>query len=401
MTTVEIPSNIKNLNTQCFNACVNVFPSENGLQYIHIPTTVEQISYQAFDNCKSLKDVYIDVVKDANGNDVTPEIKCSKGAFDQQTTYGGTDMSHLENAATLHYPPSYYDHYVYNYNGVLSQEKLNNEYKGKTINGWQEFVSSGLMVTEKMFRTYSDVIAHNIPTSIKAYLVTDFKDGKLELTQLVSGEDVIPSNTGVILYSTTSGLAFLSHNKEADNNHPYTQFPNEGGVQYKGKTNYLMPMARESYSETIPLENVEIENGVKTFRNFFMSKYSNTTTGKKARVEENSPADYWGFFRVYSKTYASTNKAYLHFPVSLYTNSQGGAADFESSVEWNNTTLFAKGISILIDEEDENVNHGIATGINQLVEQKQGSYYTLQGVKVDAPMNKGIYIFNGKKVLVK
>ena len=45
---------------------------------------------------------------------------------------------------------------------------------------------------------------------------------------------------------------------------------------------------------------------------------------------------------------------------------------------------------------------GITTGFNNMNEEtvKEG-IYTLQGLKVSAPSTKGIYIVNGKKVIIK
>ena len=47
---------------------------------------------------------------------------------------------------------------------------------------------------------------------------------------------------------------------------------------------------------------------------------------------------------------------------------------------------------------------GIATVIRKAIEEadkEDGEFYTLQGVKVNKPTTKGVYIHNGKKVLVK
>ena len=60
---------------------------------------------------------------------------------------------------------------------------------------------------------------------------------------------------------------------------------------------------------------------------------------------------------------------------------------------------------VFIDTDfDLGLNNGIATAIQQVIEQdmyKDDTFYTLQGVKVSKPTTKGVYIHNGKKVLIK
>jgi hypothetical protein len=58
------------------------------------------------------------------------------------------------------------------------------------------------------------------------------------------------------------------------------------------------------------------------------------------------------------------------------------------------TTIPAEARSITID--------GISTGINNIsVKNPIQNIYNLNGVRVDKVGNKGLYIINGKKVIVK
>ena len=62
----------------------------------------------------------------------------------------------------------------------------------------------------------------------------------------------------------------------------------------------------------------------------------------------------------------------------------------------------AKGIFDGEVEIIENLEEGVATMIIRAdtEDSDEGDYYTLQGVKVNHP-SKGVYIVNGKKVVVK
>ncbi|MBQ7421547.1 MAG: hypothetical protein IJV27_05365, partial [Prevotella sp.] len=138
------------------------------------------------------------------------------------------------------------------------------------------------------------------------------------------------------------------------------------------------------------INNVDFVNGKKTFRNFFLSKYSQTKSGK-GTADAN---DYYGFFRAVSGTYTTYNRAYLHFPVALYTNPQGGNADLSEA------DLSAKGFQLsILPDEDENVTS--IDSVSSETKKNDNKYYTLQGVRMDFPTSKGVYIYNGKKIVVK
>ena len=139
-----------------------------------------------------------------------------------------------------------------------------------------------------------------------------------------------------------------------------------------------------------------------TGRNFSFTRYSQTKTGKYNGVEEEdttnpdeSKRDYFSFFR-FSGT-AKANYSYLMLPRTVM---QGNGQILNQNQD-NDTKLFAKsmvwfeGIDAPMDNE--------TTGISELknnVSNTDAAYYTLQGVKVAKPV-KGIYIHQGKKVIIK
>ncbi|MBQ5455156.1 MAG: rhamnogalacturonan lyase, partial [Prevotella sp.] len=58
----------------------------------------------------------------------------------------------------------------------------------------------------------------------------------------------------------------------------------------------------------------------------------------------------------------------------------------------------ARANQFIMDEEEETI--AIETP-EVSIERKNEGWYTLQGVKIEQPSHPGIYIFNGKKVVVR
>lgn len=162
--------------------------------------------------------------------------------------------------------------------------------------------------------------------------------------------------------------------------------------------NYLMPVLTDTKITQFHYN----EKNEWTGRNFSFTRYSKTSTGNKNNVVEDdvtnddkSKRDYFSFFR-FSGT-AKANYSYLMLPRTVM---QGNGQILDQSQD-NDTKLFSKsmvwfeGIDAPMDNE--------TTGISELknhVSNTDAAYYTLQGVKVAKPV-KGIYIHQGKKVIVK
>lgn len=162
--------------------------------------------------------------------------------------------------------------------------------------------------------------------------------------------------------------------------------------------NYLVPVLKD-----IKITQFHYDEKNKwTGRNFSFTRYSQTNTGHKNNVTEDdttnedlSKRDYYSFFR-FSGT-AKANYSYLMLPRTVMV----GNGQILNQDQDNDTKVFAKsmvwfeGIDAPMDNE--------TTGISELKNNASNSdaaYYTLQGVKVAKPV-KGIYIHQGKKIIVK
>lgn len=229
----------------------------------------------------------------------------------------------------------------------------------------------------------------------------------------------IPANQGVVLYSPNSPLGNGTQTKLevvpaysatvlryssnafdyvkgwADSQEKENIWVNEHTSEKWN--NYLMPVL----ADTKVTQFYYDENNDWTGRIFSFTRYSKTFTGKKNNVQEDddtnaeiSKRDYFSFFR-FSGT-AKANYSYLMLPRTVM---QGNGQILNQNQD-NDTKLFAKsmvwfeGIDAPMDNE--------TTGISELKNNSNtdADYYTLQGVKVAKPV-KGIYIHQGKKVIVK
>lgn len=236
-----------------------------------------------------------------------------------------------------------------------------------TINGYRS-----------VLRTYC-MEGNRKPTdkNIKIYgaYAFDNESGKVKLYEM----NYIPDKQGVILIET--GVDYV----KAD---PYTP---AGETKYKNiaddkYNNYLVGVSANTTVNASVFDGA----GKRTGRNFFFNYLSNTDYYK------DGDTDYLGFFRIKSGSTCKANYAYLSLPTTVLTwNGQ----KLEDVLEDGTSTL-SKGIKMVFGIADE--DFGSVTGINDIQKEVKAdnSYYTLQGIRVNTP-SKGIYIHNGRKVVIK
>lgn len=345
----------------------------------------------------------------------------------------------------------------------------------------------------KFLRTFSDPkYARIVPRGVKAYAVTEVKkiDGKstkenpyYEVSLMIL--DVIPKNTGVILFgepNTTSkdgkgktltmtiisladehgcidGTTCTKTGQVVDLSLRRKNWENlaDEHVHFK---NYLEPSTVGDEEETL-LQPYKKEADGKAYRYFGFSHYRKSADGKKDKSTHGKGSveayDYAGFFRC-KKSTIGPGKAYLKVEESEYPEPNGGeiiipqtcqnitynvykddgtvektltfnyrdeySGQSDSWVKWAETSpywhnaiwtlpemfgerdenqatsnaKFAGEVEFIEDEAEGTVTMIIPASMVEVEE--DGAYYTLQGVKVENP-TKGIYIKNGKKVIIK
>lgn len=286
----------------------------------------------------------------------------------------------------------------------------------------------------KLLRTYTSAV-DVVPVDANVLIYAAQSYTKNNVNNTGSGDETgtvklyrlkfIPANQGVVLYSPNSPLgngtptklevvpAYSATVMRYSNNafdyvegwaKPETKkeqiWVNQ--VKHEGDgdkwNNYLMPVL----TDTTVTQFYYDENGEWTGRIFSFTRYSQTKTGQANGVITDNTTDtdpkkhdYFSFFRAAGTVKASYS--YLMLPLDIMV---GNGQILDQSQD-NDTKLFSKsmvwfeGIDAPMDNE--------TTGISELknhVSNTDAAYYTLQGVKVAKPV-KGIYIHQGKKVIVK
>ena len=290
-----------------------------------------------------------------------------------------------------------------------------------TITGESNSKFPFTLLKDKFIRTFSSHKAMDIVSpDVKAYVAYKYEKpgvdeiskahscGKLYLRQL----NYIPADMGVVLIGATPGdgtfddgdkLSYsLRLRTDASATTP-AEFVNiwTKASEYTGQewNNYLVPTVEADDN----LRNADKVDGVVTYRNFGLSTFFRTKYHK-----ENPDAgipNYLGFFRLMDNTKSGGNKAYLKLPANDTVGGGVGAkfgycdynGQFIGGTTDDDSSAFAK-MMILFDDE-----LGGVTEINKVeVTNKchDNAYYTLQGIKVLKP-TKGIYIHNGKKIVIK
>lgn len=269
----------------------------------------------------------------------------------------------------------------------------------------------------KFIRTYSNSVAMNVVSKdvkvyeaykyVKAQDETDiYSPGTLHLRQL----QYIPANMGVVLIGTVPASNELSDGDKLDFTlRKRTEASAEDAKQYvnvwtkadkyTGETwnNFLAPTVKANNS----LGNIEKKGETVTYRYYGLGNYHRTNY-YKTHPEAKDEADYIGFFRLTPDGRSGANKAYLRMPASEEV--EGGKFGF---IDYNahfigpkdeDDASLAKMMIVFDDEEMGGVTE--IKNVETVKTHHDNAYYTLQGIKVLNP-TKGIYIHNGKKIVIK
>lgn len=183
---------------------------------------------------------------------------------------------------------------------------------------------------------------------LKAYYASAVAEGTVTLTELTC----IPASQGAIV----KGTAGTS----------YTVKVGSDGYEDLSSKNYLKPTGDNSESIAASTEG--------KYHYIFAKKSSGT------------PA----FYKLVTAAHTlAAHKAYLETATDIAPNaSSGGSSGNSRSI----TIDFGDGTTAIMDVLQDDVKQQLA--------QEDGVYYTLQGTRVQNP-TKGLYILNGKKIIVK
>ena len=280
----------------------------------------------------------------------------------------------------------------------------------------------------KLLRTYTSAIdVVPVDANVLIYAAQSYTKNKENNTG--SGDETgtvklyrlkfIPANQGVVLYSPNSSLDDGTPTKlevvpaysETVKRYTHDVFdyvdgwadsPAKESIWFNVHTlekwnNYLVPVLKDTKITQFFIDDQNNWTG----RNFAFTRYSKTFTGQKNKVLEDddtnadtSKRDYFSFFRA-----AGTVKASYSYLMLPRTIMEGNGQILDQSQDndpvFSKSMVWFEGIDAPMDNE--------TTGISELknnVSNTDAAYYTLQGVKVAKPV-KGIYIHQGKKVIIK
>jgi hypothetical protein len=300
-------------------------------------------------------------------------------------------------------------------------------------NGWQQFAKTAsereVYLVGNVYMTYSTDKACSLPEGIIAFRVADYVEAGTDANgKTINGRLVlrmikeVPEHTGMLLISTNKYIVenesqmtkfyFGDPSEENLPEYPYLQGSDD---EDDITSNYLAPAVHGIAVGPVsgaPIPDtgvIDINARPFTHRNFAMNK----NTHQFVRVKKITMPD---------------NRAFLSLPVEKFTNDNekadegpnpwnmyaGGKLESYDTTQPSSDGNTSEAKTFMFFEYDVekygmiwplaklNDNLGITTGISTVQQEKANNgIYTLQGVKVFAPVAKGIYIVNGKKVVFK
>lgn len=267
----------------------------------------------------------------------------------------------------------------------------------------------------KFIRTYCSNASWDLPADgkVKAYVVHSYVDGKnsdmMESQGVMELREIkyIPAEMGVVLVADGKGVTAdeIEVNLVSKWDGFATKQEDLWVKTYSDPfNNYLVGLSTDgmfvSEGDFDEAENKYVN------RNFALNWFSNTKTGKALKAAgttglEDKPngdagdSDYLGFFRL--KGNIQKEYAYLQLSkdvVDYNLQLTGSKEDVQVA-----DVKLSPNFGMVFDTDFDFV-----TGINSISDVKKNGNngcYTLQGVKVQRPTAPGLYIMNGKKVIVK
>lgn len=297
-----------------------------------------------------------------------------------------------------------------------------------TINGASKIYIPVTAHMGKLLRTYTSAV-DVVPVDANVLIYAAQSYTKNNENKTGSGDETgtvklyrlkyIPANQGVVLYSPNSPLdngtptklevvrAYSATVKRYTHDvfdyvEGWADSPAKERIWFNEHSsekwnNYLVPVLTDTKITQFFIDDRNNWTG----RNFAFTRYSQTKTGHANGVITDNTTDpdpkkhdYFSFFRAAGTVKASYS--YLMLPRTIMEgNGQILDQSQDNDPKFSKSMVWFEGIDAPMDNE--------TTGISELknhVSNTDAAYYTLQGVKVAKPV-KGIYIHQGKKVIVK
>lgn len=244
-------------------------------------------------------------------------------------------------------------------------------------------------------RTFSDDCALMLPLGVKAYYANsiDEEKGRVNLKE-VSG-NIIPAHCPVIIYDLSMKAGYNGLGRTAVKTINLCPVPN--GYKEKlaaGEKNYLV----DCYDKDNVIQATENKDGTTMF-NFFLNNKVYRNGDFTGMVS--APLNFWS-----ARSGATAKKNYTYLSVEedirpvFYTSDKNYVRPDESEDIANSKRNYCFILSFG-DVDDDTVVTGI-TSVNAGDKTADSdAWYTIQGIRIAAPAVPGMYIHNGKKVVLK
>lgn len=207
--------------------------------------------------------------------------------------------------------------------------------------------------------------------------------------------EVVPAYSATVKRYSRDAYDYIEKWAESETKEDIWVFDHNYSEGQNKWNNYMIPVL----ADTKVTQFYYDKNNEWSGRVFSFTRLSQTDAGR-GKIVADSEDDYYGFFRAAGNVKASYS--YLMLPKTVMTSNgqilgqtQDGPNKKEDIKNFSKSMVWFEGIDAPMDNE--------TTGISELKDNSSNidaAYYTLQGVKVVKPV-KGIYIHQGKKVIVK
>ena len=292
----------------------------------------------------------------------------------------------------------------------------------KTLNYPKTITYGGNSVTTGVTyaaNTYSynqdlDIVKSDEANGVTAYYASSFTVGK---AAAATGEtefavtmtpanslEYVKANTGLLLKKEASGDAaqtvscyMIANPRNVESYNAYEKI--DGGTV----KNYLKGTGANSATVT------GWEDGKTNFLMAYAYKYYTNLSDPSSAQGDYRFDRNWSFYPAMGNVTVPAQRAYLQVPQNVYVDREGNIVEMPSGSRSHRSGDTAEApatkamLSIVFDDEPHGGDSGETTGINTVSERNIDSdaWFTLQGVRVNAPAKGGIYIHKGRKVVVK
>lgn len=234
------------------------------------------------------------------------------------------------------------------------------------------------------WRTFSDDCALLLPNGVTAYYAAKVQNGKVYFKEVPNG--YIPAHCPVII----SNPNLLAGNKSI----AFPVRPEGYDVKLSdGETNYLVDCYDKSGTVSPEVTN---EEGKTKYNYFFAHKYK--FYGSK--VMSGVPLGFWKTFNN-----AATKKNYTYLSVDEQLK-PSKYEDYNFTCNENEPLESTKAYCFRMVFDEDELGDNTTTGIEQVKENAEmdmtnAVWHNMQGVRIRKPSAPGMYICNGKKVVVR